>query len=283
MKYCIYCGAKMPQAAPPLVKPPQPAAPKPVPPAVPPIVQPPNRAVSPPSSFVGSAKDEIMGLMSGISALYARKASLIELLQSGQVSESVFLKLYSEYSSKLADFQSARTTKLQELKGRLDEKSRRLGDVSAGLEELEIRHKVGEINANIYSKGTDALKAEEKELADSSKALRANIVNLESLLSDKRPGEIRDLEAKLKDCLGAFTKLIEEGKATDKTLRAVKPDIEDTIKLLDSLIKEHKEKEKQLMEQLETLQTRYKLSELSIEEYERRKREIQAEIDKLWA
>jgi chromosome segregation ATPase len=287
MKYCIYCGAKMPQATPPLVKPPQPAASRPVPPAVPPTVQPPNRVAPPPppppSQVAGSMKDEIVGLMSGISALYARKASLLELFQSGQVSERVFLKLYSEYSSKLADFSAARTTKLEELKTKLEEKDARLSEVSANLEELEVRHKVGEVDANLYNKKLDALKAEERELVDSSKALQTNITGLETLLADKKPDEIKDIEAKLKDSLGAFTKLIEEGKATDKTFKAVKSDIEDAIKLLDSLIKEHKDKDKQLREQLETLQTRYKLSELSIEEYERRKRELQAEIDKVWA
>jgi chromosome segregation ATPase len=288
MKYCIYCGAKMPQAAPPLVKPPQPTVSRPVPPAVPPTVQPPNRAVPPPlppppSQFAGSMKDEITGLMSGISALYARKASLLELFQSGQVSERVFLKLYNEYSSKLADFSAARTTKLEELRTKLEEKDARLSEVSASLEELEVRHKVGEVDANLYDKKMDALKAEERELVNSSKALQMNIAGLETLLADKKPGEIKDLEAKLKDCLSAFTKLIEEGKATDKTFKAVKSDIEDAIKLLGSLIKEHKDKDKQLREQLETLQTRYKLSELSIEEYERRKRELQAEIDKVWA
>jgi DNA repair exonuclease SbcCD ATPase subunit len=281
MKYCIYCGAKMPATTLPVVKPPQPSVPQSIPPAVPPTVPPPSRA-APQQPFVGGMKDEIIGLMSGVSALYVRKASLLELFQSGQVSERVFLKLYGEYSSKLADFLGARGTKLEELKGKLEERDKRLSEVSSGLEELEVRHKVGEIDTNLYNNRVNAMKAEERELVDSSKALRVNIVGLENLLADKKPGEIRDLEAKLKDSLAALTKMVEEGKATDKTLKAIKPDIDEAVKLLDSLIKEQKGKDKQLREQLETLQTRYKLSELSIEEYERRKRELQAEIDSLW-
>jgi len=282
MKYCIYCGAKLPEATPPTIKPPQPTTTlPPLPPTIPPPVQPSPRVISPPPSVV--AKDEIASLMSGIEALYERKISLLDLYRSGEVSEGVFRKLYNEYESKLSSFLKARETKVEELKNKLEERNKRLSEISMKLEELEVRRKVGEVDSNLYAQQSDSLRAEERELIESSKALRTNISSLESMLSGKRPSQIRDFENKLKACLSDLEKLVSEGKVTEETFKTVKPDIEETLMFFDSLIKEHKEKDRNLREQLETLQTRYKLSELSVEEYERRKRELQAEIDKIWA
>ena len=113
-------------------------------------------------------------------------------------------------------------------------------------------------------------------------SLNADIKALENILGDKKPGEIYELERKLRKAKSALEKMGEEGKVAQETLKFVISDVEKMIGLLDSLIRDRKEKEKKLREELETLQTRYKLSELSIEEYERRKREIQSEIAKIW-
>jgi len=192
------------------------------------------------------------------------------------------LKLYKEYSGKLKDYLKAREAKLDELRSSLEEKRNSLSDIAMRLEELEIRAKVGEIDPATYNQQAEKLKTEERGLNETVKSLNADIKALENILGDRKPSEIRDLEARLKSSESAIERMAEEGKVTQETLDAVKPDIEEMLEFIDSLIKDRKEKEKKLREQLETLQTRYKLSELSIEEYERRKRELQAEIDKLW-
>jgi len=283
MKYCIYCGAKLPELAPPTIRPPpQQAGPfPPLPPTIPPptTAQAPPRAAAPPPV---TAKDEIASLMSGIEALYERKISLLDLFRSGQVAEKVFLKLYNEYDSKLNSFMRAREIKTGELQDKLEQKNRRLVEASSKLEELEVRHKVGEVDSNVYSQQMESLKAEERELTGSSKALEAHISSLENLMSGKKPGQIRDLESKLQTCLSDLEKLAGEGKVSAEALKVVKPDVEETLAFFGSLIKEKKEKDRVLREQLETLQTRYKLNELSVEEYERKKHELQTELDKLW-
>ncbi len=273
MKYCIYCGAKLPQAAPPTV----------APPTTGPSVPPPVPTVAPPPPPAIEVRDEILNLMSGITALYERKAALLDLFQSGQVSERVFLKLHSEYASKLRESLSTRISKLEGLKNKLNESNKRLSEVGMRLEELGVRRKVGEIDENEYGQRTDSLKAEERELAESVKTLNANIETLEKTLAEKKPSEIRDLETNIGSYLSVLGKLVGEGKISLETFESVSPDIDETLHFLDSLIKDRKEKERILREQLETLQTRYKLSELSIEEYERTKRELQAELDKIWA
>ncbi len=281
MKYCIYCGAKLPELAPPVIRPPpQQAGPlPPLPPTIPPPTQQPPRVALAPSV---AARDEIASLMTAVETLYERKISLLDLLRSGQVAERVFLKLFSEYDTKLSNFLKAREIKVGELRDKLDERNKRLTEISSKLEELEVRHKVGEVDSNLYSQQSDGLRAEERDLAESSKTLKTNISNLENLLSGKKPGQIRDYENKLQTCLSDLEKLVDEGKVSAETLKAVKPNVEETLAFFGSLIKENKEKDRTLREQLETLQTRYKLSELSIEEYERKKHELQTEIDKLW-
>ncbi len=283
MKYCIYCGVKLPQWAPPTVEPPEPrpSAPPSVPPTTAPPEAPPGTRPVPPAAAPG-VRDEVASLMSDITSLYERKVALLDLFQSGEVSEKVFLKLYNEYSSKLGDLQRARTTKMEEMKGKLDESDSRLSEVRMRLEELEVRRKIGEIDANLYSQRAEEMRAEERELVDSVKTLTSNVDRLEKILAEKKPDEIRDLADNLRTYQNTFEKLSKEGKISKETLNTVRPGTQETLDFLDSLIRDRKEKEKNIREQLETLQTRYKLSELSIEEYERRKRELQAELDEIW-
>ncbi len=280
MKYCIYCGAKMPEATPPPIKPPQTSVLPPMPPTIPSPSRVSARVTTPLQSVI--AKDEISNLMQSIETLYERKIALLNLYQLGEVSEGVFRKLYFEYDSKLTTFLKTREAKIEELKGKLEEKNKRFSEISMKLEELEVRRKVGEIDTALYTQQADSLRAEEREIIESSKILKTSINTLETMFSDKTPSQIRDFENKLRDCLSNLEKLVSEGKVTEETFNTVKPEIEKTIEFFNSLIKEHKEKDRVLREQLETLQTRYKLSELSIEEYERRKRELQTEIDKIW-
>jgi len=275
MKYCIHCGARLPQAAPPTVRPTAP-----VPPPLPPTVPPPTRI--PPSIPPTEVKDEIGSIVSGITVLIDRKVVLLNLFQSEQVSERVFGKLLNDYGGKLKDLLRSRNGKIADLRGRLGEEERRLSDVAMKLEELEVRRRVGEVDANVYAQETDRLKAEEREFTESVKTMKTNIERLARVFTERKPSEIRDLETKLPPYETAIANLAEKGKISVETLNAVRQDIKETLEFLNLLILDRKEKEKELRDQLETLQTRYKLSELSIEDYERRRRELQTEIDRIW-
>jgi len=284
MKYCIYCGAKLPPAPPSAARPAPPARPPPstVPPSLPPTVPPP--APPPPQIVVPpvSTESEIVNLMSGITSLYERKISLLDIFRAGDVSENVFLKLYNEYTSKLADLLNARIRKMEELRSKLDDRNKRLNEVVLSLEELQVRYKIGELDLSAFSQRAEKLKTEEKDLRDSVKSLRINIEHLEKMLAEKKPREVYDLEMKTKTSYEALQKRVEEGKISAETPNSLKSDVDEMVTFFDSLIRDRKGKEKDLREQLETLQTRYKLSEVSVEEYERRKRELQDEIDKVW-
>lgn len=282
MRYCIYCGAQLPTAQPPRIERPQPMeAPPPVPPLVPPPTQAaqPSPAVSPPTGLEG----EIANLMSNISTLYSRKVALFRLFQSGEVSESIFLKLYNEYSGKLSELLNTRVRRLEDLRRRLDEVERRLNDVALNIEELTVRYKIGEVDLNTFSQKSERLKIEQRELENMSRGIKTNLERLEKLLGDKSPSEIRDMEANLRAAYDAIKKMAEEGKISSGILNSVKSDVEETLTFLESLIRDRKERERALREEIEALQARYKIGEITIEEYERRKRELQEEINKVWS
>ncbi|MBS7648505.1 MAG: hypothetical protein QXK89_05345 [Candidatus Bathyarchaeia archaeon] len=281
MKYCIYCGAQLSiPVQPPRTERPQPMeAPPPVPPLVPPPTAQPTPAVSPPVGLEG----EIANLMSNISMLYTRKVSLFKLFQSGEVSESIFLKLYNEYSGKLSELLNTRVRRLEELRRRLDEINRRLNDVALNIEELSVRYKIGEVDLNTFSQRSEKLKVEQRELENMARSVKANLERLEKLLGDKTPSEIRDMANNLQAAYDDMKSKVEEGKISSGVLNNVRADVEETIIFLDSLIREKKEKEKVLREELEALQARYKIGEITIEEYEKRKKELQEEINKVWS
>lgn len=270
MRYCIYCGTQLPTAQ-------QPTRPVEAPPPVPPLVPPP---VQPPSTVLES---EIANLMSNISALYKRKISLFKLLQLGEVSETVFLKLYNEYSSKLSELLNTRVRRLEELRRRLEEVERKLNDIALNLEELTVRYKIGEIDINTLSQRSEKLKVEQRELENIAKSIKAGLDRLEKMLSDRTPSEIRDMEADLQAAYETIKKMASDGKISSDLLNSIRVDVEGTIAFLGSLIRDRKERERSLKEELETLQARYKVGEITIEEYEKRKREIQEEINKVWS
>lgn len=282
MVFCIYCGAKLPRITPPerAEAPPARMPPPTQPPRAPPT--PPTVRISPPPTAPPAVKDEIVQLMSNITRYYERKVSLLDLFKSGEVSERVFLKLYEEYSGKLNDLQNLRSNKLEDLRKDLDGKSKRLEDIKMTMEELEVRHKIGDVDDRRFNERINLVKTEGSQLQNLVKELEMKLGQLEKPLVGKTPRDVLNLDVKARSCYDVLQKFVEEGKLTSEALGKIEPDIEKMLEFFNSIIKERKEKERTLREQLETLQARYRLSEISIEEYETRKREIQEGIDKVW-
>ena len=292
MTYCIYCGARLPKATPP-----QPVTVRPtprIPPAPPPTSMPrrapgpprtpapPTVKISPPPAVPAQVKSDILKLMSDITKYHERKISLLDMFSSGGVSERVFKKLYDEYANKVEELLGLHSRKLDELKTEYEGKGKRLDDIKMTIEELEVRHKIGEVGSQKFNERINMLRTEETRLQNALKELKMNIDHLGRMFAQKSPREILDLDAKTRSFSDALGKLVEEGKISNEALDKIRPDIEKTLGFFDSLIGQRKKRERTLREQLETLQARYRVSEISIEEYETKKRELQEEIDKIW-
>jgi len=253
--YCVYCGTKLP--------------PKPAPPAIPP----------PPLA----GPEEINELMTKISLQYIRKIALLCLLQSKEVSEKVFLKLYEEYAEKLTNFLGVRARVMERLRSELEDKRKRYDEAKALLEELEVRQKIGEISLQEFTTKAESLKIKAGDSEKSLNELKGNIGRLENLFFGETPREIFDLEKKARTCHEDLERLVKEGTLSKEILEKIKPDIENMLELLNSLIVDQKKRQKTLQEELETLETRYRVGEVSLEQYEKRKRELSEELEKIWA
>ncbi len=283
MRYCIYCGAQLPALTPSVEK--RTANSSRVGQVLPPQVPPPRATVPQvvvTPSVPMSLDNEVFEIMSNIVMLYERKVALLNLLKSGEVLEATFGKLYEEYNDKLNDLLNSRIRKMGELRSRLDERSKRLNEVSLSIEEIGVRYKIGEIDLNTFSQRAEKMKNEEKDLKETVNYLKTNLDRLTKMFADKKPREILNLEIQAKECHEALEKSAGEGKISDETWNNVKSDIEEMIVFFDSLTSVCKEEEKKLKEQLDTLQARYKLSEVPVEDYEKKRRELQEEIDKIW-
>jgi len=269
--YCIYCGAKLPpKPAPPAVPPPPPSAP-------------PKPAVAPPPLPPLAGPEEINELMTKISLQYVRKIALLGLLQSKEVSEKVFLKLYDEYTDKLTNFLGVRARVMERLRFELEDKRKRYDEVKTLLEELEVRQKIGEIGFQEFTTKAEGLKTKAGDLEKSLNELKESIGRLENIFFGKAPREILDLEKKAKTCHEDLERLVKEGALSRESLEKIEPDIKKMLELLNSLIVDQKKRQKALQEELETLETRYRVGEVPLEEYEKRKRELTEELEKVWA
>jgi archaellum component FlaC len=89
--------------------------------------------------------------MSDITRYHERKISLLDMFSSGGVSERVFKKLYDEYANKVEELLGLHSRKLDELKTEYEGKGKRLDDIKMTIEELEVRHKIGEVGSQKFN------------------------------------------------------------------------------------------------------------------------------------
>jgi hypothetical protein len=231
MKFCIHCGAKLPQATPPIIKSPQ-------------IVPPPSLTLTkPPKSHVAVSKHEIAKIASDITVFIKRKVALLELFESGNVSERIIIKLYNEYNEKLRNILKVRLDKMKELKNEEANKNESLNKILIELEEIEVRKKIEEIDNNIYKQKLENNRATELQLKNSIKTLKMHHNFLKDIFTE-HSNEIQNMEVKLKSSQNFLKKMVDEDRISKELLKIIKPDIEETLTLLTSFTKNKKDNDK---------------------------------------
>jgi len=95
----------------------------------------------------------------------------------------------------------------------MDERSRRLDEVTLGIEELGIRHKIGEVDLNTYAQKAEKLKIEERELRETVKSLRSNLDRLGKMFAERKPREVHNLETQLKTYSDVLEAKVRETKS----------------------------------------------------------------------
>lgn len=264
--YCVHCGAELPKLT-------SPKAPAPTTLRTADVAQ---AAVS------MKNQNDLNELMNSVSLYYARKVAMLDLLQSKGISEGVFLRLYNEYDSKLRNVLNARTKIMERLKAELNENERLFSEMKLSLEELGVRHRIGEISLQGFTEKSEFMRFQLNNLEERLKRVKEDLSCLNKMFAGVNSRDVFDLEQKTKACHGAIEKLVEEKFLSKEAAEKIRPDINNMIELLASLTTDRKERQRTLQEELETLEARYRVGEVPIEDYEKRKRELHSQLEKIW-
>jgi len=190
---------------------------------------------------------------------YNWRHKLIELFLSGEASPEIFMDIYREYRARIQAINSKRLEMIKSLEQKMNELNTRL-------EQLKIRHEIGEISDRQYI--TDKL-AIDRELSKIKPKL-----NMLHNVFDVKLADVPSYEEKLRrfrDEISARGKSL--GLSEDDVAMIV-GDLEETLESLKDLVEMHKK----LKRELDKLELRYRIGKLTEEEYQAAKQKIERQM-----
>lgn len=192
--------------------------------------------------------------------VYNWRNKLLELFLSGEASPEVFIDVYKEYRSRI---QAVNSKRLEMIKS-LEEK---ISELTTRLEQLKIRHEVGEVPDRQYI--TEKLSVD-RELS----RLRPRLNILHNAF-DVKLSDLPDYEAKLREFRD---KISSEGTSMGLSQEDVDMIVSDMNEMLNSL-KDLLELHQKLKKELEKVELRYRVGELTEEEYQALKQKIERQME----
>lgn len=195
-----------------------------------------------------------------LSIFYNWKNRLLELFLQGEASPDVFLDIYKEYRARIQAVNEKRLQMLKEIEEKINE-------LTVRLENLKIRHEVGEVPDRQYI--TEKLNID-RELSRLKPKLNIlhNTFNVKIAEVPKYEAKIRELKEKVSE-RGASLGLKNE------EIEMIILDLEEILENIQSLVEVHK----RLTKELEKVELRYKVGELTDEEYETMRQKIQRQME----
>ncbi|MEM1976587.1 MAG: hypothetical protein QW624_01430 [Nitrososphaerota archaeon] len=184
---------------------------------------------------------------------------LIDLFLNGEASAEIFIDLYREYQGKIKSINSRRLELISSLEQKLHELTTRL-------EQLKVRHEIGEISDKQYI--TEKL-AIDREISK----IRPRIDVLRNFL-DTKLSEIPAYEERIKSLK---ERILEKGASlglSDEDVGMITSDLDETLDALKDLLKQYEK----LKKELDKIELRYKIGELSDEEYQAAKQKIERQM-----
>jgi len=192
--------------------------------------------------------------------VYNWRNKLLEIFLEGEASPEVFIDVYKEYRSRA----QAVNAKRLEMIRTIEEK---IAELTTRLEQLKIRHEVGEVPDRQYI--TEKLSID-RELS----RLRPRLNILHNAF-DVKLAELPDYEAKIREFRD---KIASEGTSRGLSQEDVELIVSDMNEVLDSL-KDLLELHKKLRRELEKVELRYKVGELTEDEYRAMKQKIERQME----
>ncbi|RLG07816.1 MAG: hypothetical protein DRN59_00460 [Thaumarchaeota archaeon] len=184
---------------------------------------------------------------------------LIEVFLNGEASPDIFLDVYKEYREKIQAINSKRLEIINSLQQRMNELTNRL-------EQLKVRHEVGEISDRQYI--TDKLSID-RELSKLKPKL-----NLLHNIFDVKLADIPSYEEKIRNLRNEISEKGQSMGLSEESVKMIVEDLDQTLESLKDLLELHKK----LKKELDKLELRYKIGELTEEEYQAAKQKIERQM-----
>lgn len=191
--------------------------------------------------------------------LYNWRHKLIELFLKGEAAVDVFIEIYREYRFKIQSINAKRMDLIKTFEQKMNELNTRL-------EQLKVRHEVGEISDRQYI--TDKL-AIDRELSKIKPKLSMlhNVFNIKLADVPEYEGKLRKFRDEIAE-RGETLGLIQED------IEMIVSDLDETLESLKGLIELHRK----LKKELDKIELRYRIGELTEEEYQAEKQKIERQM-----
>ncbi|MEM2083803.1 MAG: hypothetical protein QXV10_04750 [Nitrososphaerota archaeon] len=261
-EYCMFCGAELPkkieetpkkveekiEIEKPLIE--EEAKEEETPTMLPPLI---------PTEAVPLEEVDVQKLIDQLASIHNWRLKLVDIFLNNEARADIFLELFNEYQTKLEKLEEKR---IKELKNVEEE----LKNLTMKLDELKIRHEVGEIRDKDYitmklelDREISRLKPKKSILQNPFKVKLADIPQFEATLVEKIEKFQKDAPA-----LGL------EKQKMNKILK----ELSETLENVRSLMEEYRK----IKRQMEKIEIKYKIGEIKEEEYKSQKQKFEREL-----
>ena len=192
--------------------------------------------------------------------VYNWRNSLLELFLNGEASAEVFVDIYKEYRNRIKAVNSKRLEMIRSLEDRISE-------LNSKLEQLKIRHEIGEIPDKQYI--TEKLSID-RELSKIKPRL-----NILHNAFNVKLADLPEYEARIREFRDRISSEGVSRGLSEEDVNMIVSDLDETLESLKDLLELHRK----LKRELEKIELRYRVGELTEEEYLAAKQKIQRQME----
>ena len=192
--------------------------------------------------------------------VYNWRNRLLELFLNGEASAEVFIDIYKEYRNRIKAVNSKRLEMIKSLEDRISE-------LNSKLEQLKIRHEIGEIPDKQYI--TEKLSID-RELSKIKPRL-----NILHNAFNVKLADLPEYEAKIREFRDRISSEGVSRGLSEEDVNMIVSDLDETLESLKDLLELHRK----LKRELEKIELRYRVGELTEEEYLAAKQKIQRQME----
>ena len=192
--------------------------------------------------------------------VYNWRNRLLELFLNGEASAEVFIDIYKEYRNRIKAVNSKRLEMIKSLEDKI-------GELNSKLEQLKIRHEIGEIPDKQYI--TEKLSID-RELSKIKPRL-----NILHNAFDVKLADLPQYEAKIREFRDRISSEGISKGLSQEDVNMIVSDLNETLESLKDLLELHRK----LKRELEKIELRYRVGELTEEEYLAAKQKIERQME----